>query len=228
MHIRPVQRKDLSEVATVARDAMFDDELTLFLAPYRHEHPECLRQGFLRRAKHRYYSGHVLLAAVSDEKDSWWDGTEKILGHVSVISSKQNTESSKKPWFSWNALELRLLRVEELFLWLSHGDKSISRANMAEFARTTGDRGPLADIKDYWDVDHLSVDPSFQRRGIGSALIEQVKDIAALDNLPVVLVASVKGIPMYKKAGFVDHGLINTGAGQLGQAMAWYPNDATT
>ena len=110
-------------------------------------------------------------------------------------------------------------------VWYTHADRSISRANWLEFQNSIVDRGPLTDIEEYWDVDHLSVDPSYQRRGIGSALIQYVQQVAAKDNLPIVLAASVKGRPMYKKHGFVEKGECELGAGHMAETMVWYPNN---
>ncbi|KIW94529.1 uncharacterized protein Z519_04505 [Cladophialophora bantiana CBS 173.52] len=228
MHVRPARVTDLADLATIGRDAMFDDELTVFLAPYRHQHPECLRQGFLRRVKKRFYDGHLVLAAVSDENDFWWDGEEKVVGYLSATSTRQQKEEEmeKKSWlpFSWKAFELQLLRLEELFEWYTHADRSISRHAWLQFQNGVHDRGPLSDIKDYWDVDHLSVNPAYHRKGIGSTMVQYMQNVASKDNLPIVLVASKKGRPMYKRLGFVDCGACNMGGGLVAEAMAWYPS----
>ena len=75
---------------------MFDDDLTVYLAPHRHTHPECLRQGFLRRAKKRYYDGHTTLVAVTDEDDAEWSGTEKVVGYLSAGSSRQKEYNTRQ------------------------------------------------------------------------------------------------------------------------------------
>ncbi|KAJ9606493.1 hypothetical protein H2200_009454 [Cladophialophora chaetospira] len=202
---------------------MFDDELTDFLAPHRHQHPECLRLGFLRRAKKRFYDGHLVLAAVSDEKDPWWDGREKVVGYLSATSTQRTKSHEKTSWFSWNALELRLLRLEELIEWYTFADRSISRSAWLQYFNSVSERGPLADVQEYWDIDHLSVDPAHHGKGIGKALVKHVQELASKDALPIVLVASKQGYPMYKKLGFVDKGAFNMGAGQVNEAMIWYP-----
>ena len=204
---------------------MFDDQLFQFLAPFRHQHPECLRLGFLRRAKKRLHDGHLILAAVSDEKDSWWDGQERVLGTISAISTKQKEEHKKTSWFSWDALELRLLRLEDLIEWYTFADRSISRSAWLQFFRNVSERGPLADVKEYWDLDHLSVDPAHHGKGVGKALVRHVQGLATNDNLPIVLVASNQGYPFYIKLGFVDKGGFEMGPSQVNQAMIWYPAD---
>lgn len=239
MHVRPAKARDLADLATIAAEAMFDDELTTFLAPHSRQHPECLRQGFLRRAKRRFYSGHLLLAAVTDEEDAWWDGTEHIVGYLSATTSRQRAVTSRQPFLSWNskklsrsikgfqltllAFELQLLELEERFIWYTHSDRSIDRANWSKFENHLGDRGPPNEIKDYWEVNHLSVHPSYHRRGIGSALVEHVRSLATKEHQPIVLLASVQGRPMYRKLGFTELGAVDYGAGTMAEAMAWYP-----
>ncbi|KAK5272937.1 hypothetical protein LTR99_002333 [Exophiala xenobiotica] len=229
MHVRPAKPQDLPDCATIARDAMFDDGLTVYLAPHRHTHPECLRQGVLRRAKKKYYDGHTTLVAVTDQDDAQWNGTEKVVGYLSAGSSTQNEQNTPQ-LFSRNAFELQLLRLEELFIWYTNSDRSISRAKWLEYWRSiaSGTRGPLADIKEYWEVDHLPVAPAYHRRGIGSALVEYVQRIASNDNLPVVLFASVKGRPMYKRAEFLELGPATLGTGYVSEAMVWYPNGSAS
>ncbi len=100
MHIRPANPQDLPDCATIARDAMFDDDLTVYLAPYRHTHPECLRQGVLRRVKKRYYDDHTTLVAVTDEDDAEWNGIEKVVGYLSTGSSMHKEQNTRRV-FSW-------------------------------------------------------------------------------------------------------------------------------
>ncbi|EXJ79378.1 hypothetical protein A1O3_08880 [Capronia epimyces CBS 606.96] len=230
MHVRPAQARDLADLATNATHAMFDDELTSFMAPYRHQHPLCLRQRFLARSKARFYSGSLLLAAVTDPTDPWWDGTEKIVGYLSATphkhAAKTSETSSWLPWnwnWNWNALEVQLLRVEDLFRWYAHSDRSISRANNREFLKNAASSDPFAEIDVYWKVDHLSVDPSCQRCGIGSALMKHIQRVATSDNLPIVLLASDKGRPLYQKLGFADLRPIPFARGLAVEAMVWYP-----
>ncbi|KIW72106.1 hypothetical protein PV04_00326 [Phialophora macrospora] len=229
MHVRPALARDLSDLGTVGTKAMFDDELTQFLAPHRHEHPECLRLGFIRRTKKRFYGGHMVLAAVTDRDDAWWDGEEKVVGLLSAISSMQRMDNATRPWFpvSWNALELQLLRLEELFEWYTFADRSLSRSAWLHFGSVMAGSRPFEDIKQYWEIDHLSVDPAYQGKGFGKMLVKDVQEVAARDKLPLVLLASKMGRPLYQKLGFDDVGVVDMGAGQL-EAMAWYPPDGVT
>jgi GNAT superfamily N-acetyltransferase len=226
MHVRPAQPKDLPESVTIAISA-FNDQLTDALAPYRREHPLCMRRGVLLRQKKRLYDGrHLTLAAVSDENDPWWTGQERVLGYATAIPSEGVAEASRpKPaWYSHAAIELRLLRLEELFDWYTCADRSIIRSQFFRIIQTLGRREPLKDIKRFWDIDHLSVDPALHSKGIGGMLVRNVLDIAAKDQVPVTLFASVLGKFLYTKLGFVDMGTLDLGVGGLVDAMAWYPS----
>lgn len=98
MHIRPAQPADFSAMSHVAHDAMLDDELSAFIAPYRRQHPECMRLGFLRRAKIRYYSGNYMLVAVLDSSDPGWAGTDMVVGYLSAIGPEARGERASSKW----------------------------------------------------------------------------------------------------------------------------------
>ncbi|KIW12302.1 hypothetical protein PV08_09579 [Exophiala spinifera] len=226
MHVRPGKAQDLPDCATISRNAMFDDNLTAYVAPHRHNHPECLRQGILRRAKKRFYGGDTLWVAVTDDNDADWDGHEKVIGHLSASSTRE--ANSKPSAFSWKGLEVRLLQLEELFIWYTNSDRSISRRKWTEFAsgKWTGYQDPFANFKEYWHVSHLSVDPEYQRRGVGTALIENVKRLASKDTLPLALLSSVQGRFLYLKSGFRELEQLNEGTLYACHLMAWYPDSS--
>lgn len=105
-------------------------------------------------------------------------------------------------------------------------NRSVSRRNLRLFHASA--IGPpnlacLADVPQHWEIDFLAVDPKVQGRGLGRLLVRVVQKLATEDGLPVVLIASVKGRPMYRKCGFVERGEVDLGAGVLGQAMIWQP-----
>lgn len=103
MHIRPTQPRDFSDMATLANKALFNDPISDFVAPYRHQSPECMRQGYLRRAKRRFYGGKYMLVAVTDQQDPDWDGTERVVGYLSSNSTQRQTDQAHQSWFSWSS-----------------------------------------------------------------------------------------------------------------------------
>lgn len=242
MHIRRPQATDLSGMAKVASDAMFNDAVTAFVAPYRYQHPECLRLGFLRRARRRMYSGKYLLIAVTDQQDPDWDGTERVVGYLSATSTKRKAEQARQSYFSWNSkllmctafvfllmfpdLELAAVWLETFFIDISGADRSMSPQNQRIYVKAfqaAYNHGPFANLPDFWDVDFLVVDPAFHRRGIGTALLERVQNSAAEEGVPVTLLASVMGSHLYRKAGFTGLGEVKIGLYHLFEAMIWYP-----
>jgi len=245
MHIRHPQAADLGGMALVARSAMFDDPITAFVSPYRKQHPECLRQALFRRAKWRLYSGRYLLIAVTDQQDYDWDGSERVVGYLGAISPTWKEEQASRPWFSWNgkqlcalpvgvllifkALELAALSLENSFIDTVGADRSKSIKNMNEFlgvlqaAYTTG---PFAHLDKYWDIDFLSVDPAYHRRGIGKALLGRVQALAAQDGVPLTLLATDTGKNLYKRAGFDELCKLGAGSYFLFTAMIWYPKSS--
>lgn len=54
--------------------------------------------------------------------------------------------------------------------------------------------------------------------------MENVKNLASKDTLPIVLLASVQGKFLYSKTGFHDLGELNEGTLYAGNIMAWYPD----
>jgi ribosomal protein S18 acetylase RimI-like enzyme len=72
-------------------------------------------------------------------------------------------------------------------------------------------------------LSSLSVSPKHQRKGIGKALVEVGMGIAATEQIPVTLEASMTGQRMYSALGFVvieKHEIIE---GFDGIAMLWEP-----
>lgn len=53
----------------------------------------------------------------------------------------------------------------------------------------------------------VATEPSFERRGIATAITEALSHILARHGCASVLDASLKGGPVYERMGFVDHGL---------------------
>ncbi|RVX72268.1 hypothetical protein B0A52_04472 [Exophiala mesophila] len=223
MHIRPAQPTDFSAMSHVAFDAMLDDELSAFISPYRRQHPECLRLSNLRRAKIRYYSGKHLLVAILDSSDAGWDGTDRVVGYLSAIDPEARGERGSR----WSdKLEVALLNLERKAVEYTFADRSVSRRNLRQFRSTVMDASDLAcfsDVPRHWEIDFLAVDPKVQGRGLGRLLVNAVQKLATEDDLPVVLIASVKGRPVYRKCGFVERGEVNLGADVRGQAMVWKP-----
>ena len=126
----------------------------------------------------------------------------------------------------FSALELHLLHLEELLEWYTFADRSISRAVWREYLESVSRGGLLPDIKQYWEIDHVSVNPDYQGNGIGKIMMKEIQKVAQKDNLPIVLIATKSGRFLYQKVGFVDKGPFHA-AGLTLDTMVWYPPNSS-
>jgi GNAT superfamily N-acetyltransferase len=126
-------------------------------------------------------------------------------------------------------LELAAVSVEIFFIDISGADRSMSPQNQRIFAnalQAAYNPGPFANLRDFWDVDFLAVDPAFRRRGIGAALLERVQNTATEEGVPVTLLATIMGSHLYRKVGFTGLGEVKTGLYHLFEPMIWYPKES--
>jgi GNAT superfamily N-acetyltransferase len=78
----------------------------------------------------------------------------------------------------------------------------------------------------YWFLGLLGVDPKCQRRGIGQRIVQRGLDVAAQENVPVMLKASPVGRGLYQKMGFNSvktGGVVDEVAARAGLPMLWEP-----
>ena len=106
MHIRHARVEELPYTADFHCRAMWDDEITAYVAPFREQYPLSCRDTFLRREKKRFYNGEFTMVAVTDEEDRDFDGRERIVGiafYTNTIGVKN--EESKRSGFLGNGLD---------------------------------------------------------------------------------------------------------------------------
>lgn len=60
------------------------------------------------------------------------------------------------------------------------------------------------DLEEHWLMKRLTVDPKWQRRGIGMMLLQWGLDRAQEEGIPVGLESTAMGSALYIKAGFVE------------------------
>lgn len=51
-------------------------------------------------------------------------------------------------------------------------------------------------------MTYLCTDPDFNGRGAGSTLLRRVQAQAAVENMPVILEATMNAVPFYEKLGY--------------------------
>ena len=106
-------------------------------------------------------------------------------------------------------LNANLNWLEDRYSYYLRLDKSVNYKHLDMFSESLLATGPYDDYKELYDLEHLSVHPSFQRRGVGQQLVRAAQSMAAEDHLPLLLVASVKGEGMYLKTGFKKIGEVH-------------------
>ena len=74
-----------------------------------------------------------------------------------------------------------------------------------------------------WHLGLLAVSPRYQRRGVGTNMLQHIQELASTEGVPVTLESSVMARGLYLKSGFriVDQSEII--AGLDGVAMVWEP-----
>lgn len=80
----------------------------------------------------------------------------------------------------------------------------------------------------YWHLQELAVDPSYQRNGCGTALLQWGLANATRESLPVTLHATPQGRQLYAKSGFVTYRLESMADaeehhGRESDLMIWSP-----
>lgn len=227
MHIRRAQMSDISNIATVAADAMADDRCIgsrSFLTPYGYLYPEARRHNFARRCRIRFYQGRDIWVAVTDPTDHDWDGQEHITGYMAMYDSEPEQQPSL-------AMQMNLLihRMEDSYRTWFHQDPSMSTEHLLAMQRTQAevDDVDIAGLsgKRHHYCEHLSVAPAYQRRGIAQSLLRHAQDLAGAKGLPILLVASPKGESTYLKAGFREVGRVPfaEGSGIVDPVLRWDP-----
>lgn len=79
-----------------------------------------------------------------------------------------------------------------------------------------------------WHLASIAVSPKFERRGIGSKLVQYGQKIAAEEKVPVTLNASVKGEGLYTKLGFKLIQKRELMEGLWSKLMVWEPEGCTS
>jgi ribosomal protein S18 acetylase RimI-like enzyme len=115
------------------------------------------------------------------------------------------------------------MSIEERYSYHLGLDRSTDYNNLALYLKSFGyEDGPFEAYPKHWNLEHLSVLPSFQRRAIGQRMVKAAQFIATKDNVPVILTASKSGIGLYEKCGFEKVGIIDVGP-IPSPAMVWLP-----
>ena len=118
--------------------------------------------------------------------------------------------------------ETGLLKLQEMYsglLCLHHGSSFSRQKAYLESQQKRND--PFKGNLECWHLDTLAVDPTYQRRGIGTKLMAWGLEQSREENLPITLYASPAGLRLYKKLGFIEVQVDVMVSGTKETAMAW-------
>lgn len=219
-HLRLAHLNDAPKTASMAMRAFAASSLhypTLMtnLNPHAHLYPADNYTGTLHRHRLRILNPSATNLVACD------DATGTIIGNASFLKYPPPRES----WRNW------VLRVVVQFWQGVYGriwpDRSEDPAAVARFVEATDKvyiRYREERYRHRWDVDSLSVDPDWQRRGVGRGLMAWVMERARMEGVCVVLGASKQGAGLYRGLGFVkvDDGYVIEGE-DGGGIMEWWP-----
>jgi GNAT superfamily N-acetyltransferase len=224
-----MQLCDLHYTATISANAFKSDPDFKTICPHLHEYPKDFRNSFLRRHKKLLnQSGAVGRVAVADDNDAQEEGT--IIGVA--IWERVGDSKAAHVWQYRNqglglAIERGLMYLGELYFNTFIGDRSADNRRVAKYFASIEINFLRESCKEYWYLQHLAVDPAYQRCGAGQLLTKWGIEKARKEGCCAALDATVAGRPMYDKLGFQVVKVIPgdvTGAGSL-PIMVWQPKD---
>lgn len=189
-------------------DAFWNDELYTYTNPRREQYPDHFRNLFLHRHKTRHWSpGFVFHLAVTDDRDVT-DPEERVVGYAIWERRGTSEEAKKLQKQTYRcALELTLLNATETYNSLIRADKSLDHERLRHFRSEAADG--FVGISEMWKLHNLCVHVDYQRRGIGSMLIEWGKEQAEKEKVPIGLESSTAARSTYLKNGCREFGRLH-------------------
>ncbi|KAJ4356686.1 uncharacterized protein N0V89_004722 [Didymosphaeria variabile] len=202
MRVRPVTREDLPEIFEITHKALEKDEFFGWLNPGRDKYPGDHRRDQRLHLRARFVSlGQHGYVVATEKGDRDWSGKSEVAGFVFLI--RKGTDEASKKWRTdtlFNRFERKLLEWE---MW--YDSKFLNRAEdpkrLAEYIKMEP-WNSFNVLDPRWHMGLICVSPKFQRRGVGSMLVQHSQRLAADDKLPLTLEASIVGRKLYLKSGF--------------------------
>ncbi|TAQ89382.1 hypothetical protein B7494_g2266 [Chlorociboria aeruginascens] len=191
--LKPALLADFPTLARLEADAFRDEEFSMVAFGPEGNSEENLAIRAVAMARQPTEPGKTMrfMKAVIEK-----EGKEEIVGFAGwgkVIGREKTEEGGgkEKKQYSWG-IGANVKLCEDVFL---KADEDMERA---------------IEGKDYMKCWSLMVSRNYQRRGIGTLLLEDGLKEADADNLPMVLGASPGGIELYRKYGFRDFEVMDT------------------
>ena len=118
-------------------------------------------------------------------------------------------------------IERVLRRIQDQYISVAGLDRCGAPAHAALLRAVLAD--DFADVPEHWHLQHISVAPAFQRRGVGAALVDWGLRVARREGVPCSLEASHAGRGLYAKKGFRRYGWVDVVPGIDGPTLLWEP-----
>ncbi|KAF2260146.1 acyl-CoA N-acyltransferase [Lojkania enalia] len=223
MFIRPITREDLPQAVAISNSIFRNDELFAWLFPRQHVYPDDLRRfQFLRFRTRLMMVGCHGFVMVTEESDPYWTGKEEVVGYA--FFERTGDDAAAQKWRQdtiFRKIERYLLSWEKYYE--DHMlDRITDRVRLKAYIKNIDD-GFYDKFKSRWHLGVLGVSQEFQRRGIGGKLVRYGLKIAADENVPMTLEASIMGRGLYEKCSFKVVKEVEVAEGLNEVTMLWEP-----
>lgn len=196
--LRPAQRSDTSALVDNANAGFSQSALHRRIALYQDQYPSDYRHWRLNIIRQRFATPNLrtIVAVDSSTSDILGQAAWAVEGAGTALSQKWSSETGWTEWF-----EGKLIEVDKRYTRYVT-DRSIDYRFLDGFMSSfIGDKAPKR--PSCLHLHMISVDPSKQAKGVGRALVDWGKALAAKEGLPLYLEAVVEAVGFYEKAGFV-------------------------
>ena len=248
--LQPLVATDLPGLATLTIANMRHDEMSTFLWPHLDSYLESFRIYLLVKFKQQYNASDTCMFVAkvdgiavgysawkrigAKHRDSWI-GQRKSTSSSCMFSiqscgqfnrwSKVYIDADIHTWLLTD-IETCLLKLEEMYkgtLCVLRGAPYTRQRDYNAYRKQRQD--PFNKITERWWLDGLAIDPAYQRRGIGSKLMEWGMERSKEEGIPITLDASSAGLRLYQKLGFREAQLNVIVDGIKERSMVWSPHE---
>ena len=235
MHLRAAEWADIPRITDITLAAFNNDELNTWLFTRGNEMPYTRRSVSNRRVRSLLLSpGVTAFVTVTDEQDPPAWPRDVVVGYACWERAGEHKQPSSETSSGYlAALERKLLGLEKSYVKFSHTDQCVDRQRFTIFNKENELLGDIfAPLKEYRKLEILAVDPAWQGKGVAKRLMQWAFDRCKEEAVPIILIASVAGRPLYKALGFKVVGWAVTESSSSwaegGSIMVWDPTGTLT
>ncbi|TAQ87694.1 hypothetical protein B7494_g3988 [Chlorociboria aeruginascens] len=240
IRLRSGTLSDCFEIARINSRVYAGTSLRRFIYPHQSQHPKC----FIRNTQQKYLTNFlnprnlVFIASIPGQQHGRLHEEEKIVGYA-IFSRLGEDAGAKRQIASRQSIWLWIL---SWLLWLVvvfwnvvlGGNKSASPAAVKIFSEETKaqkdlywDPARFPERRNRWHALGVTIEPAYQRQGIGKMLMREVIRRAEEEKVCIGLESTPLGEPMYTKVGFELLGrfvlVLVEEERNMGGVMLWRP-----